>query len=576
MYGAPVVSRERGRGRARAPPRGGEARGENAGEGAPVPGAWRGALRTGPGGGEGPARRARRGPVGGGVALLRRGPPGEGRGAGRRSGRFSPCRPFSSHPRPPLAPRPAACPRAGPEPGWSERPSDSNGGGDRAAVTSTPLARGARREDTTRRRGEGGGREEQRERQHLPRMRGGALLPVLPSPMAWGGGGAAGPVIPRLCREGGSTWALPTLGHGQRAGLLALHCNPPPTGTSEGSKPLPPLTVTWGNQYRKVGLNILGYFCSGSAAVCWDMEDSFPPEEIGSGQRHFRLSKTSMRSEEKRLRTFRQWPESSPVSATDLAKAGFFFLGPGDRVQCFCCGGQGDTVRCFYCDGSLRNWELGDDPWREHAKWFPRCEFLLQSRGRDFVSSVQDSDFNTLVAPGGSWQRAEQDPPVPQDSVGNRELSSPPLDQSSVVQNVLQMGFDHSLVMSLVQSRHLLTGTCYLSVSELVLDLLQVDGEESSSAEERERTERETGMPGQRRDAQAECSKESAESPLSTEEKLRRLQEERMCKVCMDKDVSIVFVPCGHLVVCAECAPSLRRCPICRAVIRGSVRTFMS
>ncbi|XP_065422216.1 baculoviral IAP repeat-containing protein 7 isoform X1 [Chrysemys picta bellii] len=407
------------------------------------------------------------------------------------------------------------------------------------------------------------------------------------------------------------------------------------------------------------------------------MEDSFPPEEIRSGQRHFRLSKTSMRSEEKRLRTFRQWPESSPVSATDLAKAGFFFLGPGDRVQCFCCGGilrsweaedqpmrehqkffptckficgedvgnqqmlpfleildyvdgqilsllqrmdveeaalpsqpeypemeteamrlatfqswppytelypeqlaragffytgQGDTVRCFYCDGSLRNWELGDDPWREHAKWFPRCEFLLQSRGRDFVSSVQDSDFN---APGGSWQRAEQDPPVPQDSVGNRELSSP-LDQSSIVQNVLQMGFDHSLVMSLVQNRHLLTGTCYLSVSELVLDLLQVDGEESSSAEERERTERETGLPGQRQDAQAECSKESAEPPLSTEEQLRRLQEERMCKVCMDKDVSIVFVPCGHLVVCAECAPSLRRCPICRAVIRGSVRTFMS
>ncbi|CAM5095569.1 unnamed protein product [Natator depressus] len=411
------------------------------------------------------------------------------------------------------------------------------------------------------------------------------------------------------------------------------------------------------------------------------MEDSFPPEEIRSGPRHFQLSKTSMRSEEKRLRTFRQWPESSPVSATDLAKAGFFFLGPGDRVQCFCCGGilrsweaedqpmrehqkffptckficgedvgnqrmlpfleildyvdgqilsllqrmdveetalpsqpeypemeteamrlatfqswppytelypeqlaragffytgQGDTVRCFYCDGSLRNWELGDDPWREHAKWFPRCEFLLQSRGRDFVSSIQDSDFNTPVAPGGFWQQAEQDPPAPQDSEGNRELSSFPVDQSSIVQDVLQMGFDHSLVMSLVQSRHLLTGTCYLSVSELVSDLLQVDGEESSSAEERERVERETGVPGQRRDAQAECSKESAELPLSTEEQLRRLQEERMCKVCMDKDVSVVFVPCGHLVVCVECAPSLRRCPICRAVIRGSVRTFMS
>lgn len=62
----------------------------------------------------------------------------------------------------------------------------------------------------------------------------------------------------------------------------------------------------------------------------------------------------------------------------------------------------------------------------------------------------------------------------------------------------------------------------------------------------------------------------------SPEELLRQLQEERTCKVCMDKLVSIVFIPCGHLVVCGDCAASLRHCPICRAVIRGSVRAFMS
>lgn len=66
------------------------------------------------------------------------------------------------------------------------------------------------------------------------------------------------------------------------------------------------------------------------------------------------------------------------------------------------------------------------------------------------------------------------------------------------------------------------------------------------------------------------------ESRMSTEEQLRRLQEERMCKVCLDRDVSVVFVPCGHLVACGECALNLRSCPICRAVIWRSVRTFMS
>lgn len=33
--------------------------------------------------------------------------------------------------------------------------------------------------------------------------------------------------------------------------------------------------------------------------------------------------------------------------------------------------GQGDVVRCFYCDGGVRSWSFGDDPWREHAKWYP-------------------------------------------------------------------------------------------------------------------------------------------------------------------------------------------------------------
>ncbi|KGL76021.1 Baculoviral IAP repeat-containing protein 7-B [Tinamus guttatus] len=302
------------------------------------------------------------------------------------------------------------------------------------------------------------------------------------------------------------------------------------------------------------------------------MGDTALPQGTLLRTARFQLFKFIMRNEARRLRTFWQWPESSPVSARDLAKAGFFFVGPGDEVQCFCCGGvlkdwvpgdcpiiehlkffpsckfvcgedvgsqqvfafeeifdcvdgqflsflqrmdseetalpnqpeypelgteemrlstfeswpqysevhpeqlaragffytgQGDMVRCFYCDGSVRNWELGDDPWREHAKWYPRCEFLLRSKGREFVNDVQESFFSTLVSP-------------------------------------------------------------------------------------------------------------VSETPLSTEEQLRRLQEEKMCKVCMDRDVSVVFVPCGHLVACAECAPNLRLCPICRAVIRGSVRTFMS
>ncbi|XP_073437012.1 baculoviral IAP repeat-containing protein 7 isoform X4 [Dendrobates tinctorius] len=316
--------------------------------------------------------------------------------------------------------------------------------------------------------------------------------------------------------------------------------------------------------------------------------------------------KPSMCCEASRLRTLAVWPGPSSICPRDLARAGFYYLGPGDRVQCFCCGGvlrcwepgdepqdehhkffpscpfvlgrevgnipraggndsvdgqiigqlqrfpeeeevtllamypelveerdrlatycnwppyaevtpevlaqagffytgHRDNVKCFHCDGGLRNWESGDDPWREHAKWFPRCEFLIHSMGLAYVRGVQDTSFS------------------PESTV-----SSPESQRS--------------------EDRSLGSRSDFVRIPE---------------------------APSQRATAEPQPPKEPEHS-LSTEEQLRRLKEERMCKVCLDKDVSMVFVPCGHLVVCMDCAPNLRHCPICRASIRGSVRAFMS
>uniref|UniRef100_A0A4W5KT18 Baculoviral IAP repeat containing 2 n=1 Tax=Hucho hucho TaxID=62062 RepID=A0A4W5KT18_9TELE len=55
----------------------------------------------------------------------------------------------------------------------------------------------------------------------------------------------------------------------------------------------------------------------------------------------------------------------------------------------WCVAGRNDDVKCFCCDGGLRCWESGDDPWVEHAKWFPRCVYLLQEKGQEFVHQIQ-------------------------------------------------------------------------------------------------------------------------------------------------------------------------------------------
>lgn len=65
-------------------------------------------------------------------------------------------------------------------------------------------------------------------------------------------------------------------------------------------------------------------------------------------------------------------------------------------------------------------------------------------------------------------------------------------------------------------------------------------------------------------------------SELSTEEKLRRLQEERLCKICMDKTISVVLIPCGHLVACEDCARAVDRCPLCCTEIAKRQKIYTS
>uniref|UniRef100_A0A3B3ZPQ1 RING-type domain-containing protein n=1 Tax=Periophthalmus magnuspinnatus TaxID=409849 RepID=A0A3B3ZPQ1_9GOBI len=234
------------------------------------------------------------------------------------------------------------------------------------------------------------------------------------------------------------------------------------------------VTVITPAELAKAGFYYLGQgdrvacFSCGGQLSNWEPGDRavsehqrhYPNCRYVRGDRADNVSLASATSEE-RLLTFVNWPSRIPVRPDQLANAGFYYVGRNDDVKCFC------------CDGGLRCWESGDDPWVEHAKWFPRCEYLLQEKGQDFVHQIQ-ARFPRLLT---------------------------------------EYGLSHE--------------------SFLLLNL-----------------------------------------PM--EEQLRRLQEERTCKVCMDKEVNIVFIPCGHLVVCKECAPSLRKCPICRGLVKGTVRTFLS
>lgn len=84
----------------------------------------------------------------------------------------------------------------------------------------------------------------------------------------------------------------------------------------------------------------------------------------GSTMLHI-LEEPHMRGEGDRIQTFHNWPAGAAVTSGDLARAGFFYVGPADKVQCFCCG------------GILRSWVQGDSPAAEHKRHFPSCGFIL-------------------------------------------------------------------------------------------------------------------------------------------------------------------------------------------------------
>jgi hypothetical protein len=64
-------------------------------------------------------------------------------------------------------------------------------------------------------------------------------------------------------------------------------------------------------------------------------------------------------------------------------------------------------------------------------------------------------------------------------------------------------------------------------------------------------------------------------------QKLAVDDEDTACVVCMDPDVprNAVFIPCGHLKTCLDCAAKILNanpiCPVCRTVIQSVHKVFM-
>ena len=81
-----------------------------------------------------------------------------------------------------------------------------------------------------------------------------------------------------------------------------------------------------------------------------------------------------------RLATYDLWPKFFHITAEELARAGFIYVG------------KSDLVRCFSCNLKLCDWKSTDVPLDEHQKYSPHCMFVKETWCRS-KPKVQNSNM---------------------------------------------------------------------------------------------------------------------------------------------------------------------------------------
>ena len=70
--------------------------------------------------------------------------------------------------------------------------------------------------------------------------------------------------------------------------------------------------------------------------------------------------------------------------------------------------------------------------------------------------------------------------------------------------------------------------------------------------------------------------RKSSEILPEIEQENQKLKEAQTCKICLVKEIRVVFLPCGHLMSCVNCTRKLKKCAVCRQFIHKKQKTYRS
>ena len=239
---------------------------------------------------------------------------------------------------------------------------------------------------------------------------------------------------------------------------------------------------------------------------------------------------------ESRLKSYILWPACLEQTPQQLAEAGFY-----------CCG-VSDHVRCFHCGNGLKNWESGDEPWEQHARWYPECYYVILMKGQNFIEEIRKKKPPCL-----SFCSVDREVTLVKPSSGrfNRILIGSFLNtlmESDVIKAVENMNFSRDNILAALIRRLQRTGMPFFNIQSCIVTMME------------------------------EMKPNITVSNVSPSITVIPLSSTPECKICMNNRLEVVFLPCNHLVACVKCTSQLvsPHCPVCMQNIEHTVKAIIS
>ncbi|PIK61629.1 putative baculoviral IAP repeat-containing protein 7-A-like [Apostichopus japonicus] len=265
--------------------------------------------------------------------------------------------------------------------------------------------------------------------------------------------------------------------------------------------------------------------------------------------------------EKQRLESFENWPKDHFLKPVVFAKAGFFKSDKSDK---------GDKVTCFYCGVNLEEWEEGDDPQNEHYVNFPNCKWLETELSMKRVKEMKGENSTADVIPSQNEENEIMSSTQQIKDTVDKEIEEPSIPDMS--EDILKLGYSKEIVEHVINERLESDEIPFQDSGELLQAVMK----------EEEITELENKRSGQfekssvsSETARSETNGREKQKMEALEAKIEELKERNACKICLDEEVKIIFIPCKHLAVCEACAEKVEICPICRDHIDDKLQVFI-